>query len=245
MPKSLKKDKKEISTFKKFDDLSDFAVKKWKSLSKEAIKKRGRFVVALSGGRTPVGFYKKLAASKAGLWDKTHIFLADERFVPESDPYSNLRTIKKNLINKVPIPAENIHLVEVGDSCEASASHYQKDIKDFFKLKKGEFPSFDLVILGIGADGHTASLFPSDSAIRKKSLAAAVSIGEVKCERITLTLPVINNAKNIIFMVTGDNKGRVVKNVLCAHSQKLPASLVETNKGNVFFLLDKAAASYL
>ena len=245
MPKSLKVNKKEIFIFKKFDEIYSFAVKRWKNFSKKAIDKRGKFTVALSGGRTPLGFYKKLTAGTTNLWNKTHIFIADERFVLEGDPYSNLGAIRKNLLNKVSIPRENIHSVKIGDSCETAALNYQKEIRDFFKLKTGKLPSFDLIVLGIGVDGHTVSLFPSDSAIRKKSLTAAVSIGEVKCERITLTLPVINNAKNIIFIVTGKNKGRVVKEVLSKQSQKLPASLVESKKGNVFFLLDNAAASYL
>jgi 6-phosphogluconolactonase len=237
---------REVFVFKNTDGISEFAITMWTDIARKAIKNKGFFTVALSGGQTPKFLYKKLAEKSKKLpWNKTHIFLVDERFVSVNDPYSNYRMIKKDLLDKVTIPKRNIHPVAVKDTVKASACDYQKEIKDFLNLKKDRLPSFDLITLGIGGDGHTASLFPSDAAVhQKKALITTVSRGEVKCERITMTFPVINNSKNIIFMVTGKNKSKVLKDVLAKPNFRLPASLVGPKKGKLTFLVDtKAGAS--
>ena len=238
---------KEVFVFKNTDDMSEFAIKIWADVAREAIKKKGFFTVALSGGQTPKFLYKKLAGKSKKLpWNKTHIFLVDERFVSENDPYSNYRMIKKDLLDKVIIPKRNIYPVAVEGTVGEAACDYQKEIKDFFNLKKDKLPSFDLVTLGIGGDGHTASLFPSDAAVhQKRALITTVSRGDVKCERITMTFPVINNSKNIIFMITGKNKSKVLKDVLAKPNSRLPASLVWPKKGKLTFLVDIKAGSSL
>lgn len=238
-------DKREILIFENSGEISNFAVEKWREISGEAVKDRGRFAVALSGGKTPVGFYQKLAGFKNDLlWDKTHVFLVDERFVPFDDAESNYGMIKDKLLSQVKIPAENIHPVSTGeDTPPAAAEKYEKDLRGFFGLNDGEFPKFDLIMLGIGEDGHTASLFPGTSSwTENKRLVIEVSLNRLKNKRVSLTLPVINNAKNIIFLVASANKAGVLKEIIEGEENPLPASQVKPEKGKVFFLLDKRAS---
>ncbi|MCJ7458492.1 MAG: 6-phosphogluconolactonase, partial [candidate division Zixibacteria bacterium] len=151
-------EKREVLVFQKREKLYDFLIKKWKEISEKAIEKSGIFTIALSGGETPVEFYQKLADSRERLaWGKTHIFLADERFVPFDEPDSNYGMIKEALLRHISIPAENIHSVHIYKTPEISAKRYEEEIKTFFRLKEDKFPQFDLIILGIGEEGHTAS----------------------------------------------------------------------------------------
>lgn len=240
-------EKREVSVFEKREELYDFLIKKWKEISRKAIKERGFFTVVLSGGESPVEFYQRLADSKNFFsWDGTHIFLADERFVPLDELDSNYGMIKEALLRHIAIPAENIHSVHIYKTPEISAKRYEEEIKTFFRLKEDKFPQFDLIILGIGEEGHTASLFPGDSAISETShLSSAVQIDALQHDRITLTLPVINRARNIAFLVLGEGKARIVKKVLEEPQNNLPASLVRPLNGKVFYLLDKSAGLFL
>jgi len=239
--------KKKIFIFRAREKLYDFLIQKWKEISQEAIKKRGIFTVALSGGETPVEFYQRLADSKNRLaWDKTHIFLADERFVPFDHPDSNYGTIRANLLENVAIPEKNIHPVTIDRNVEVSAKRYEEKLKKFFQLREEKLPEFDIIILGIGEDGHTASIFPGDSApLETSHLSLAVHLDASQHDRVTLTLPVINRARNIAFLVLGQNKARIVKKVLEKPRNKLPASMVRPFNGRVFYLLDKSAGSLL
>ena len=154
---------KKVFAFTTKEEAADFIVEQWIRISEEAIQERGRFCVALSGGETPVPLYKKLVGSRKNVnWEKTHIFLTDERFVPLSSSESNGRMIRKNLLDKVKIPKGNVHCVPIEEDLVLSAQHYEEDILEFFGLRPGEFPQFDLILLGVGTDGHTASLFPED-----------------------------------------------------------------------------------
>ncbi len=241
-------DHREILIFENGDELSDFALEKWREISGKAIKDRESFAVALSGGKTPVGFYRKLAGLQDDLsWNKTDVFLVDERFVPFDSDESNYGMIKDKLLNRVRIPAGKVHPVSTGeDSLQAAAKKYEGDLKEFFKLNVGEFPEFDLIMLGIGEDGHTASLFPGTSSLTENErLAIAVDLNKLKNKRISLTLPVINNAKNIIFLISGHNKAKALREILEGKEKLLPASRVKPGKGRVFFLLDKSAGAYL
>lgn len=240
-----KPEKRRALVFPTRRKLYDFLIQKWKELSEKTIEKKGIFSGALSGGETPVEFYQRLADSTDLLpWDKTHIFLADERFVPFEHPDSNYGMIRENLLKRVPIPKKNIHPITVDHSAWLSAERYEKELKEFFRLREGEFPEFDLIILGIGEDGHTASIFPGDSASLKTShLASAAKLDVLKHDRITLTLPAINRAWNIAFLVLGECKARIVKKVLEKPQNKVPASLVRPLKGKLFYLLDKSAGS--
>ena len=240
--------KKNILIFDKYDQISDFSIEKWEEISADAIRSKDFFTVALSGGKTPLYFYRKLSNYRKGFfWDKTHIFLVDERFVPSDHEQSNYRMIKEYLLNGLKIPVENIHSISTQeDTPEESSENYEKDLRDFFKLETGEIPTFDLVMLGIGEDGHTASLFPRTSSLREnRRLVVPVSLDRLENKRISITLPVINNAKNIIFLVSGYDKAQVMKEILEEKNMMLPASRVNPEKGKVFFLMDEKAASLL
>jgi len=241
--------KREILIFKDIEEISNFVIKKWLEISERAIKGRGRFSVALSGGKTPKPLYQKLAELKDILpWDKTDIFLADERFVPYEDSENNYRMISQTLLSQVKIPKENIHPISTREKTpKASARKYEEELISYFKLKKGEFPRFDLILLGMGEDGHTASLFPDTPSLTEtQHLVIAVLPPDIsKRERISLALPVINNADNIIFLITGTHKAKVLKEVIEAKNRKLPAAMVNPQKGVLFFLIDKDAALYL
>lgn len=239
---------KEVIIFKTIDDMADFVVKQWEVISREAIKERGQFTAALSGGRTPLVLYKKLSGEIKLPWDKTHIFMADERFVPYESGENNYHSISRILLRHVGIPGKNIHPVFTSeDSARASAKRYEGDLISFFRITGKKLPRFDLMLLGIGEDGHTASLFPDTSALQEsKRLAAAVSPRDESIkERITLTLPVINNAANIMFMAAGRNKANIAREVIEGKNSLLPAALVKPGHGRLFFLLDEDAGALL
>lgn len=229
------------------EDAAAFAMGRWIEISGQSIEKRGRFTAALSGGKTPADFYRKLGGRQNLSWDRTHLFIVDERYVPVEHEDSNFRMIKESLLRSVNLPERNIHAIPTEEGTpEISAKKYEKNIKDFFELPKGAWPSFDLIMLGIGEDGHTASLFPAAPALSEaRRLAVAVGGGKVKHHRISITLPVINSAKNVIFLVTGENKAHVVKEIIEDNNTQLPASLVNPKNGEVLFLLDKSAGMLL
>ena len=240
--------KRNILIFDRYDQICDFAIEKWEEISADAIRSNDFFAVALSGGKTPVGFYEKLSNCRKGFyWNKTHLFLVDEHFVPSHHEESNYRMIKHHLLDGLRIPMENVHSISTQEATpEKSSENYEKHLRYFFQLKAGEIPTFDLIVLGIGEDGHTASLFPRTPSLRESGpLVVAVSLNKVKNKRISITLPAINNAKNIIFLVSGYNKAQVMKEILEEKNMMLPATRVNPKKGRVFFLMDEKAASLL
>jgi 6-phosphogluconolactonase len=239
---------KEVLVFDQPEHLLDFLIHTWNAIAEEAVAERGFFSVALSGGSTPVKFYRKLAHAESLPWDKTHIFIVDERFVPFDHRDSNYCMINETLLSNINIPHQNIHpVVTTHKSARDSAAGYERKIISFFHLTEGEAPAFDLILLGIGEDGHTASLFPGEDALQeKRHLAVNVAPSEShNHERITLTIPVINNARNIMFMVTGDSKAEVIMEILDKRESALPAVFVSPDHGSLYFLLDKEAASRL
>jgi 6-phosphogluconolactonase len=237
---------KEIMIFDNSAQLVEFAIKLWTQIAEEAVKKRGLFTVSLSGGRTPVQLYKKL--SKSGmLWYKTHIFIVDERFVPLDHKDSNYGMINKTLLSNIEIPDKNVHPVTIEKGPGESAALYESRITAFFNLSSSDIPEFDLILLGLGNDGHTASLFPGSAALSVKDhlTTSAAASDEARHDRITITFPVINRARNIIFLVTGSNKAAVVKEVLENESSGLPAASIRPVKGDIYYFLDSGAASLL
>jgi 6-phosphogluconolactonase len=239
---------RQIRVLRDKEAVAEFAVDKWIEISQTAIAEAGKFAVALSGGQTPITFYQKLSTYQHPLpWDKTHIFLADERFVLHADKASNYRMIKENLLSRIAIPQENVHpILTEGITIGGSAEKYEADIRTFFKIGNDDIPVFDLIILGIGADGHTASLFPGTaSSQRTKRLAIPVIADTSSSERISLTLRVINNANNICFLVHGEGKAAVMKKIIEDKDGLLPAALVKPKQGTVLFLMDQEAASLL
>jgi 6-phosphogluconolactonase len=239
---------KNVLIFDREDQMLKFMLEQWEDISKEGIERRRCFTVGLSGGRTPVILYQKLVEweSKSS-WERTQVFLVDERFVSVDDKDSNYRVLKETLFGKVPIPQENIHPISTGKrSPEASAREYETDLMKFFKVSKGQYPAFDLILLGIGEDGHTASLFPGSKALsERRHLTAAVVLDEMRHDRITVTLPVINHAENVIFFVRGKNKAPVLKKILAGDDPSLPASMVQPRSGNLLFVIDWEASSKL
>lgn len=240
---------RKILIFENTFTLADHALKMWIEIAQQSIAQSNRFTVALSGGRSPMEFYSKLSNYKDfGLWSRTHIFLGDERFVGHSDERSNFKMIKQNLLDYVGIPPENIHPIATDlKNVELSADQYKNELVQFFEFKENA-PRFDLILLGVGSDGHTASLFPDDERIDgAEYLVLPVSLPHLKEERISLALPVINNARNVMLFVLGAGKADIAKELFEGKSEA-PASKVELTGGQLTYLMDKEAAqkiSYL
>ena len=243
---------KQIKIFPTVDELNQFAATEFVRLSHQSIAESERFTVSLSGGSTPKRLFQLLAsdAFRSQIdWQKIHFFFGDERQVlPESDE-SNYRMANENLFSKVKIPARNIHrfLTEEGDS-ETIAIKMEDEIIDFFNIKEGEFPRFDLIFLGMGADGHTASLFPETYALKEnKRITTENFISDFELNRLTFTYPTINNAKNIIFLVAGEDKAEALREVLEGkpNLEKFPSQGIAPKDGSLLFLIDEKAAEKL
>ncbi len=237
---------RKILIFENTFTLAEHALKMWIEIAQRSVEQSNRFTVALSGGRSPMEFYSKLSNYKDfDLWRRTHIFLGDERFVAHSDEKSNFKMIKQNLLDYVNIPPENIHpIVTDLKNVELAADQYKNELIQFFEFKEGA-PSFDLILLGIGGDGHTASLFADDEQVDDtEQLILPVSLPHLKEERISLAMPVINNAKNVIVLVLGAQKSEIMKEIIKGKSD-IPVSKVELTNGQLTYLLDKEAAQQL
>ena len=234
----------EYLVFAHNNEMWHYAEKRWEEISEKAIREKGWFTVALSGGKTPTGFYQYLSRRHDLPWEKTHLFLVDERFVPWDFPESNHRMLREHLLGKVRIPSENIHPISTGEpSPDISAKKYEEELRLFFKLTKSNLPEFDLILLGIGEDGHTASLFPGNDALKEtKHLVVPVKPVTAPMDRISLTLPVINNSWNVIFLVCGQRKRAVMRIVRGGDDKTLPASKVSPKRGRLLFLMDREAA---
>jgi len=210
-----------------------------------AVEARGRYLVALSGGSTPRQLYTLLAQPpfvQQIEWGKVHFFWGDERCVPPDHPESNYRMVAESLLAHVPVPQENVHRapVEAGDP-EAVAAAYEEALRRFFLLGPGGLPRFDLVLLGMGADGHTASLFPGSPALEETSrLVVAAYTEALGSHRVTFTLPLINHARTAAFLVAGVDKRESLSAVLGGES-RLPAGRVRPANGEVYWFVDRAA----
>ena len=190
----------------------------------------GKFVAALSGGSTPEPFYNMLATSEFSKlvdWKNCYFFLSDERCVPQDSEESNFRMVHDHLFSKVPVPEKNIFkLIDPEKDPEKAASLYEKEIRTYCETEEN-LPQFDLILLGLGADGHTASLFPGTSALtEKEKLCVANHVPSLNTSRITFTYPLINNARNVYFLVKGESKKDIVKSVLLERKEEYPASHV-------------------
>jgi 6-phosphogluconolactonase len=230
------------------DALARESAQRLADLAREAVESRGRFSVALSGGSTPGALYRLLAEEPYRsqiLWKQVHLFWADERCVPPDDPGSNYRLAYEALIAGVPVPQENVHRVlgELGP--KAAARAYDRELRRFF----GEMrPSFDLVLLGLGSDGHTASLFPDSEVLEETerlAVAATAFYDSRPAERVTLTLPALNAARQILFLVSGIEKAGIVQTVLADMQGCLPAGRIRPVAGQLTWLIDAAAATHL
>lgn len=235
-----------IQIFDNAEQLSTAAAELFISASKESIQKRGRFLVSLSGGSTPKRVFEILAQpdfkSKVE-WAKVFIFWGDERCVPFEDPDSNAGMTYKALLNYVNIPTNQIFRIKGELPPHDAASEYNELLNRFFPLESGR--SFDLVFLGMGTDGHTASLFPFTPVLEEKShLAKEVYLEELKKFRVTLTKDLINSADKIAFLITGENKAEVLNEVMYGdfNYKKYPSQLIKPKHGELIWCLDKGAA---
>ncbi len=210
-----------------------------------------RFTVALSGGSTPRLLYGILSAAGGPPlpWERIHLFWGDERHLPPDHAGSNYRMVKECLLDLAPIPESNIHRIPAErSSAEEAAREYEAELRRFFSPGPGAFPSLDLVLLGLGADGHTASLFPGSTlAADDEKLVTSGFIEAVKARRISLTFPVINASRAVIFLVSGRSKAEPVKQILAMDPSAgdLPASRVKPRSGKITWLLDRDAAALL
>jgi 6-phosphogluconolactonase len=212
-----------------------------------AIQERGRFSVALSGGNTPRSVYSLLASDHQQLpWDLIHIFFGDERHVPPDHPDSNFRMATESLLSKVPIPEQNIHRIHAELDAEAAAAEYDQQLVNFFHLGDHDWPRFDLIFLGIGEDGHTASLFPGSNALTESSRRVVANwVEKFKTFRITLTFPVLNHGAEVVFLVSGADKAKILSEVLRPGPPKYPSQGVHPENGRLLWLADQAAGSLL
>lgn len=212
-------------------------------LSKECIASRGRFAVALSGGSTPKKLYALLASDRYrdnAEWGKIHFFWVDERCVPKESESSNFRVAFDHLISRIAIPDGNIHRMKGEYGPEKAAQDYEDELKNFFGAG---LPVFDLILLGMGEDGHTASLFPGSKSLDEKER-LVIPVYTEKMNRVTLTLPVLNNARHILFLVSGQSKMLVLNDILADNEKRknCPAGLIYPVHGDLMWLIDEAAA---
>jgi 6-phosphogluconolactonase len=230
-------------------DLFHAAAEEFIRAARTAIGAQGRFSVALSGGSTPKSLYSLLASNYADFaWNRVFLFFGDERHVPPTDPESNYRMVKESLLSKIAIPADNVFRVPAENpDADAAAADYEAQLRSFFELKPGEFPRFDLVLLGMGPDGHTASLFPGSAALDERSrLVVANWVAQFNTHRITLTFPVLNRAAEVMFLASGPDKADMLHQVLeVKMTPPLPAQRIEPTDGKLLWMLDEAAAAKL
>jgi 6-phosphogluconolactonase len=219
----------------------------------EALHHKAYFSIALSGGSTPKMLYSLLVddiSFKAEIpWHKIHFFWGDERHVPPEHPESNYRMANETMLVKAGVLPKNIHRVraETPDAGKV-AEEYELELQKFFRLAAGQLPVFDCVLQGMGSDGHTASLFPGTTALREqKRLVVANWVKQFNAHRITLTVPVLNNADMVVFLVSGKEKAEVLKRVLEGNQSPylLPARLIRPKHGRLLWLVDRDAASRL
>jgi 6-phosphogluconolactonase len=218
-----------------------------------AVGAKGSFNVALAGGSTPKALYSLLVNDPALRsqvpWDKTQLFFGDERHVPPDHADSNFRMASEAMISKSPLKPEQVTRIK-GENPDAgqAALQYEKALREYFKLKDGEYPNFDLVLAGMGNEGHTLSLFPGTKALHADGRIAVRNwVGKLFTDRITLTAPAASNSAEILFMVTGTDKAPALKSVLEGpfEPDQLPAQSLQPKNGKLLWLVDAAAGSML
>jgi 6-phosphogluconolactonase len=238
----------EVRVFESAADLMEAAAQEILEAALQAVSERGRFTWALSGGSTPRDLYRRLASDPflgRMPWEAIHFFWGDERHVPPDHPGSNFRMARESMLDAAPVPTDNIHRIHAEEpDAERAATKYEDELRTFF----GPAPRFDLVLLGLGKDGHTASLFPGSAAVRERErLVAAVIAPGVEAQRtfrITLTPPVLNNAVRAVFLVSGEDKAPALHSVIegAREPERYPAQIVE---GNRLWMVDRPAARLL
>jgi 6-phosphogluconolactonase len=216
----------------------------------EAICTHGEFALCLSGGSTPGATYE-LLATRFHLsvdWKEVQFFWGDERCVPPDNPASNYGMANRTMLSRLALRPDQVHRIRGEEPPEQAARAYEDELRKRFGLVEGEFPQFSLVLLGLGENSHTASLFPGSAAIREtERLAVGIEVDAPERHRVSLTAPVFNNAARVMFMAAGDSKAQAVRNILQGprDPDKFPAQLIAPTNGELVWLLDKAAARLL
>src|SRR5579885_3219342 len=223
------------------------AAEEFVAQAQSAIGARGRFTVALAGGSTPKGLYGRLAGNSTLPWDKVFFFFGDERHVSPDSPESNYRMARESFLSKIPVPPGNVFRIpaEIADASQAAAA-YEQTLRNFFAAPAGGFPVIDLVLLGMGPDGHTASLFPGGTALQENSRWVVSDwVDKFKTDRVTLTLPVLKHARTVMFVVSGNDKAATLREVLegSQPGTQFPAKLIRPQDGNLIWMVDRAAAA--
>lgn len=234
------------------DELGRRSAELFVSLAREAVASQGRFSVALSGGDTPKALHSQLqsdAYAPRVPWSDVYVFWGDERYVPHDHPDSNYKMARATLLDQVPIPEENIFPVPTGmGDAELDADQYQETVRSFYSLNEGEQPQLDLVVLGMGEDGHTASLFPDTAALKNSSgIVVSNYVEKLDAHRVTFTVSAINQASFVVFLISGASKASALKEVLEGPHQpnRFPSQFVQPENGKLLFLVDSEAAREL
>ena len=236
---------REVIVCRDIVELSRQSAERFSQLALQSVEAAGRMTVALSGGSTPKHLYLLLASpdyQNRIPWGNVQVFWGDERCVPPDHPESNFRMAQEALLSQIEIPAENIHRMRGEGQPQMAAAEYEEELQKFFGLNSGALPRFDLILLGIGEDGHTASLFPGSEALNEtKHLVVAPFVAKLNSHRLSLSLAVLNNAAEVWFLVTGGSKADAVKKVLSGSSD-LPAARVHPVNGKLIWFITQDAA---
>lgn len=242
--------KPEVKVFPNLEELSQAAARLFEELANARALENKTFSAALSGGSTPARLYELLASPNRSIpWDRVHLFQVDERCVPPDHPESNYKMIRAALLQHIAIPASNFHRMEAESADrDAAARQYAQEMAQVLHPEQGERPRMDLVFLGMGSDGHTASLFPGSPALNERELWVRPNYSErLKSFRLTLTYPVLNAAAQVIFLVAGADKAETLRDVLAGSPRNpgFPARGVQPADGRLSWYLDQAAARLL
>ena len=249
----IKTDGFRLIIVKDLEEVCHTAAGEIKNIADRPTTGKNPFTIALSGGSTPRYLHELLAGDPALRdrlpWQHLHFFWGDERHVPPDHPQSNYRMAYESLFTLAPVPKENIHRVPAEEPDAAlAAEKYERELRAFFRLEVGQLPRFDCILLGMGSDGHTASLFAHTEALHELNrLVVANWVDKFKAYRVTLTVPVLNHADLVVFLVGGHEKAEALKEVLQGDRQpdRFPAQLIRPDPGKLLWIVDRAAARLL
>jgi 6-phosphogluconolactonase len=236
----------EINTFESSRSLAQGAAERVIKTLSNAVATTGLASIVLSGGRTPREVYELLGseANKERVpWSLVHVFWGDERCVAPTMPESNYRSAREALLESIDIPEGNIHRIHGESPPQEAARQYEQEIRTSLGLRHDSWPHFSLVLLGLGTDGHTASLFPGTLALQdRKRIVTEVYVESLKSSRITLTLPALNSAQEILFLVSGKMKASIFRSIRTSDTPQYPAQLIQPATGRVSWLIDRDVA---
>lgn len=246
----MKPDKEDLHLYEDTDALFDAAAERWVTLAERAVAAHGAFHVALSGGSTPRGLYRRLVAPRYHgriAWEKVHVYFGDERCVAPDHPDSNYRMAKESLLQQAPIPATQIHrMAGEGEDLEGIAGGYAQVLATQLP-EDHDVRRFDLVMLGLGPDGHVASLFPQTPVLGERTkLVVPVHVPKLEAWRLTITLPVIDQAQHIMLLVAGANKTSIMGELMKTYQghPRYPVEMIKP-QGRMEWYVDRAAAPFL